>query len=268
MGDRRRLIVHYWRVWKRLAAMNFAIYSASRIEFFSYTLGKLLRMAFFFVFVFALFGNTQEIVGYSKGEVLLFFAVMNTLDIALQLIYRGLTQIPTTIRTGELDLILVRPISPFFWTAFRIFDFYDLTTVPATIFFVWYAIHSLSAPLSLEQIFFGCVFWILSFILSILINILIAASAFWITEIENGVCLYRDLVYMARFPPEVFPSGVQWVFMTILPILVITSFPTKALLNRLTLGEGIWAFVLVIGLGIFTRHVWIKAIRHYSSASA
>jgi ABC-2 type transport system permease protein len=268
MEDSFSFIKHHWRVWKRMIVMNFATYSASRVEFASYTCAKLLRMGFFLVFVFALFGNTKSIAGYSEAEVLLFFAVMNTLDIALQLIYRGLTQVPTTIRTGDLDLILVKPVSPFFWSAFRMFDLYDLVTLPAALFFLGYAIHRLATFPSPEQIFLGCFFWMISFILSLLLNILIAASAFWITEIENGVWLYRDLIYMARFPPEVFPGGVRWFFTFIIPILVIASFPTKALLHRLSLLEGLWALLLVIGLTLFTRWVWNKAISHYTSASA
>lgn len=248
--------------------MNFAMYSASRIEFITYIIAKLLRMAFFFVFVFALFGNTREIVGYSKAEVLLFFAIMNTLDIGLQLIYRGLTQVPVTIRTGELDLVLTRPLSPFFWSAFRMFDFYDLTTIPAAVFFLAYAIHLLPFSLNAMMILQGIFFWCVSFSIALLLNILIAAAAFWLTEVENMVWLYRDLAYMSRFPPNIFPTGIRWFFTLCIPILVVTTYPTKALLGHLSSLEMGWAILLVIGLTLFTHHIWQKAIKRYTSASA
>lgn len=266
--DARSSLKRYARVWKQMVIMNFATYSASRIEFICYLAGKLLRMGFFFVFVFALFSKTTSLMGYSKGEVLLFFATVNTLDIGLQLFYRGLTQVPNSIRNGDVDLVLNKPISPFFALSFRIFDVYDLMTIPPSIFFLGYAIHLLPFSLSAEQIALGIFFWFIALFLSYCLNIIFAACAFWITEIENGIWLYRDMVYMGRFPAEIFPAGVRAAFTIFIPILVITNFPVKALLGRLTWTEGIWGCAIALIIGYFTYALWNKALRHYTSASS
>lgn len=266
--DVRNTVQRSFRIWLRLVSAAFASNSASRLEFCCYVLSKLLRMGFFFAFAFALVGRQQHYAGYSQGEVLLFFAMMNVVDNILQLFYRGLTVLPRQVRTGDFDFVLSKPVSPFFWSTFHMFDFFDLTTVPATLGFLWYAIHLLPStpPLSAWLLSGFCLF--LGIILAFLLNILIATLAFWSPEIENGVWLYRDLSYVARFPMEIFPRGIQWTMTYLIPIFMIVSFPAKALMGRLSLDLIMASAVLTLLLTVFTYHLWKSGLARYTSASS
>lgn len=266
MGDSLK---RYAKIWWKLVGITFSISAASRIDFLGYILGKFIRMGFFLMFVIALFSHTQTIAGYDRGEVLLFFTVMNLIDIFVQLLwYRGFTDLQRLINKGDFDLILTKPISPLFWSAFRTFDLFDLTTLPVAFIFLSYAIHTLRTPLDLSHIMAGLFFFILSLILAFSVNVILAAISFWTTELDNAWWIYRDAVYVARFPPEVFPRGVRFVFTCIFPILVIVTFPTKALLGRLSPEWMLWGIIATAGFFLVAMVVWKKALKHYASASA
>lgn len=259
---------HYYRIWRQSVVMNFRTNTSSLLEFITYVIAKMLRMAFFFVFVFALFRNTKSIVGYTEGEVLLFFAVMNTLDISFQLLCRGLSTVPAMVRRGEFDVLCTKPISPFFFSCFKMFDFMDLATVPAALIFLGVAIQQLPNAIAFQQILLACICWICSLIMAISLNTIIASLAFWVTEIENGIWIYRDLVYVGRFPPEVFPSSIQSFFTYFIPILLIVATPAKALMGKASASILFLDILITVLLALLASLIWKKALRRYASASA
>ncbi len=225
-------------------------------------------MSFFFVFVFALFRNTSALVGYMRGEVLLFFAFMNTIDVMFQLTCRGLMLVPAMVRKGEYDTLLTKPVSPFFLTCFKLFDFMDLGTFVFAIGFLAYAIRDLPYALGGTQILIAAVCWICSFVMAVCLNILIAALSFWTTEIENGMWIYRDLVYVGRFPPEIYPVGIRKAFTYVLPILLIVSTPTLALIGRVQAPTLALMLCMTAILVLLSRFVWLQGLKRYTSASA
>ena len=263
-----KTIRRYARIWWRLVTLAFQNNSASRFEFFCYVFSKALRMLFFFAFAFALVGKNTGYAGYSKGEVLLFFAMMNVVDNGLQLIYRGLTILPRQVRTGEFDFVLTKPVSPFFWSTFSVFDFFDLTTIPITFSFLWYSVHLLPYAPSLSAWLLTLYCLVIGFILALLLNILTATASFWTPEFENGVWLYRDLSYISRFPMEVFPQGVRWFLTFVIPMFMIVAFPAKALMGRLSFDLVIASTLFTVVLGIFVRHLWKTGLSRYTSVSS
>lgn len=269
MEGKIKTLRRYLRIWRRSIVINFSILAASRLDFFTFVIAKLVRMGFFLVFVVALFGHVPRIAGYHKGEVLLFFAVMNFIDIFVQLVwYRGMTDLKRLISRGDFDLVLTKPMSPLFWTAFRIFDFFDLTTVPAAIAFLWYALHVLGRSFATPQILASILMLCLSLVLAFAINLILASITFWTTEIDNAWWIYRDTIYVARFPPTIYPIALRSIFTFVFPILVIVTYPTRALLGELSSLEVLWAVVATALFLAIAMLVWRKALQHYASASS
>lgn len=263
-----KTITHYYRIWKQSVLMNFRVNTASKIEFVCYVIAKVVRLGFFFVFIYALFRNTATVAGYARGEVLLFCAFMNTIDIAFQLFCRGLTTVPNMVRKGEYDILFTKPVSPFFLTCFKMFDFMDLATVGAALVFLVIALLELPYTLLPSNMLLAIVAWGCSLLMAIALNVMIAALAFWVTEIENGVWIYRDLVYVGRFPPEVYPEHIRQFFTFIIPILLIVAMPTQVLIGR---ARPTYFFVMggmTLVLLLVSRFVWQRALQRYTSASA
>ncbi|MBI3626804.1 ABC-2 family transporter protein, partial [Candidatus Uhrbacteria bacterium] len=99
-------------------------------------------------------------------------------------------------------------------------------------------------------------------------NLAIVSMSFWTTELENAWWLYRDIAYVSRFPPEILPVVIRAVFIFIVPILVVVSFPTKALLGLLSGPLIIWAIVCTAIFLALALKIWGHAIKRYTSASS
>ncbi len=255
-------------IWWRMAAANFAVIAVSRLDFYTFLSGKVLRMFFFFFFILALFSHVSVIAGYTRGEILLFFALMNMIDLLSQLFwFRGLTDVQRLIRLGEFDFILTKPVSSLLYSSFRIFDFFDLSTVPAMIFFIAYAFQAIG-PLPPEQIIAGIYLCITGLILAYSVVLILSSLNFWTTEIHNAFWLYRDAFYMAQYPPEVFPKGIQTAFTYYIPLFVIVSFPAKAFLGRLEFDGIVIATVITLIFFCAACGMWKIGLKHYASASS
>lgn len=256
------------RIWWRTAVVNFAIVASSRLDFYTFFAGKIMRMLFFFFFIIALFSHTPTIAGYARGEVLLYFALMNTVDVITQLFwFRGLTDVQRLIRMGEFDFILTKPVSSLLFPSFRIIDIFDLSTVPVVIGMLAYAFQSVG-PLSAGATFSGIYLSILSLVLAYAIVLALSSMNFWTTEVHNAFWIYREAFYMAQYPPEVFPRGIQTTFTYIIPLFVIIAFPTKAFLGRIGFDGMVVASSITLIFLFGAIWLWRLGLRHYSSASS
>ncbi len=258
----------YYRIWRRGVALHFSTLVVSRADFFFYFFGKMLRTLFFLVFLVSLFKVTNKVVGYSVGEVLLFFATMNLIDIVIQIVwYRGFYLLPNMVRSGEFDFFLTRPVSPLFMVAFHIFDLIDLMTLPVGLALVGYAI-SLLPPLSAAAWGGYLLFLANGFALAFAINIILASLTFYSVQSSNIWGFWRDLIYILRFPPEVFPYGVRIALTYVLPMLVIVAFPVKAALGRLSTPVAVYGLALSAAALVLAWKFWHRSLRAYSSASS
>lgn len=265
----RSFFRRYTRIWLQIVAMRFATLASARFDFFCYVIGKFVRMGFFFILVVGLFSHVNQIAGYTRAEVFLFFAIMNVLDILVQLFFfRGFSDFHRVVLKGDFDFVLSKPFSPLFWAGFRMFDFIDLTTVPVAALFLWYAFSQLGSRISIEQAILGSITLLIAVVLAFAVQTCFAAWTFWSANLNNTWWLYRHTTYALRFPSDIFPQAVQWLFTYIFPAIVIVIFPTKAFLGTLSTTAVVWLFVVTILWLIGAVLFWRRGVRHYTSASS
>lgn len=258
----------YYRIFQQANSNRFAIYAASRSDFVFFLLGKFLRMGFFVVLALSIFLHTKTLAGYDKGQVLMFFAVMNLIDILAQAFwYRGMYNLKDWIRRGKFDHYLIQPVSPLFKMAAMQMDLFDVITLPVAIGYIYFAWTLLPTTPSAIQILMALGMFVCSLILAFSTNLCLAAMAFWTTENESAWGLYRDSIYVARFPAEIFPSGIRAFFFYVIPVLAIVALPAKALMGLLDPTVIIVAVVLTIVWFVIGLTVWRAGLKHYTSAS-
>lgn len=261
-------IKRYWQIFKQATANRFAFATSDRLDFVAFVTGKLIRMAFFVVLAISLFQHTQSILGYSEGQVLMFFAIMNLIDVLVQAIwYRGLYGLKDFIRTGRFDQFLVQPVSPLFKLVGMQVDLLDLVTIPFAVAFVAFAWSRLPVAPDPLTVITALLLFICSLLLAFSLNVCIAALSFWTTETESAWGLYRDSLYVARFPSEIFPTALRSVFTFGIPILAIVAFPTKELLGLATPSMVPIAVCMTVAWLLVALSFWRFSLSHYTSAS-
>ncbi|HET6438432.1 MAG TPA: ABC-2 family transporter protein, partial [Anaeromyxobacter sp.] len=89
-----------------------------------------------------------------------------------------------------------------------------------------------------------------------------------VVKVDNLSFLFLSLYDAARWPADVFPLLLRVVFTFVVPLVVLTTIPAKALLGRVGPVEVLFT---AAGAGLFAllaRLVWLRSIGRYTSASS
>lgn len=263
----KSLLRRHARVWLRSASMAMQAQLSYRLGSLGFLLGKMVRLLFFFAFVMAVFNHVETVAGYSLVETALFFLTFNLVDMTAQIFFRGVYGARRIVTEGEFDFYLVQPCSPLFRMVCSMVDLIDVVTllpVLAMIGMVWTRLPSTPwtrcvayALLTLNGV--GLVF---------AVHVLVAALAVRTQEMENAIWIYRDVMFMGKFPVDVYARPVRWALTFVLPIAVMTTFPAKALLGLLSAAWAAYAFLLTAVCLALAAWFWLDSVKRYTSSSS
>lgn len=258
----------YFRVWWKLTTLTFASDLANRFAAVVYITGKLVRFLFFLLLLILLVGKTKILAGYDLNQVIFFFLTFNLIDILIQLLLRGVYHFRPLIVSGDFDLILTKPIHPLFRSLASHADIMDLITlVPLLGYMVYFLISG-----QIQFTFFGLILYILlifcSFIIGMALHIMVLAVGVLTTEVDHLIWIYRDMTGMGRFPIDIYREALRNFLIFVVPVGVIMTFPTKALMGLLSTQMILFSFFLAFILLFLSFGLWNYALKKYSSASS
>lgn len=177
------------------------------------------------------------------------------------------------IRKGTLDFVLLKPADAQFLVSTARFEPWHVIDAAGALALIALAVHrqhlatgaALPGGLQLAAaaVLLGC-----SVLMLYAVWLLVICAAFYVVRIDNLSYLFSSLFDFARWPRAVFRGALQVVFTYVLPLAVMTSFPTDALLGRLRPWQAAWAVAIAAGLLFLSRRVWRRAIASYTSASS
>ncbi|HTP52071.1 MAG TPA: ABC-2 family transporter protein, partial [Anaeromyxobacteraceae bacterium] len=72
----------------------------------------------------------------------------------------------------------------------------------------------------------------------------------------------------ARWPVSIFRGFFRVLFTVVIPLALMTTYPAEALLGRLPTATLALALAGTVLFAAFSRVVWLRAIRRYTSASS
>lgn len=258
----------YFRVWKQLVLLAFGSYISNRMEYGSYFLGKIVRFSFFLLMVVAIFSHTQNIVGYTKYQVIIFFLTAFLMDSLGQAFFRGIYLFRQDVQRANFDYVLVKPVNPLFFILARMTDLLDIMLLVPLIAMIVYTFSKLGALNNPMAILLYLFFVALGFVVVVSLHIISAAFTTWTMESEVFIWFYRTATFAALFPPEIFSHPIQLFFTFIIPIVIIVAVPAKALLGILTFKMALVAFAVAIAFFTGSLLLWKMSLKQYSSASS
>jgi len=258
----------YWSLFLQLAKMAFSTATVSKFDFWSFVIGKLVRIVLFLVLIVSLFRFTDNIVGFTKGQMILLYATMNLIDIIVQVFFfRGFHALQHEVRKGNFDFALTKPVDPLVLTTFRYVDLMDIVTLlPSVGILVWAIVEIGSATFS--QAIWYTLLSLNGLAIVYGIGLIFGGLTFYTTQMENIWMFYRHGMQMARFPVDIYSGFFRFTFTFILPIAVIVTFPAKAYFGILSLPFYLYSFGLSIVLIMFGKWFWNHALAKYQSASS
>ena len=261
------VLVKYWRIWKRTASMAMQAQLSYRLGSAGFLLGKMIRLVFFFAFMTAVFSHVETVAGYSLVETALFFMTYNLVDMTAQILFRGVYGARRTVSDGDFDFYLVQPCSPLFRMTCSSVDILDMVTIVPVIVMTGMVFARLpAAPWTAYAAY--ALLLVNGVALIYAIHALVAGLAVRTQELESAIWIYRDVMFMGKFPADVYSAWVRRALTFGVPVAVMTSFPAKALLGRLSWGWGLYALGLTAAALPLSWLFWRDSVARYTSSSS
>lgn len=230
--------------------------------------GKVFRLLLLFAFLYSILSATKSMAGYSKEQVIFFFLVFNISDLLIQFLFRGVYVFRQLVIDGRYDLDLLKPLPSFFRPLFGWTDVLDfMILIPLWTFSLYY-VASRGLINNFFDLFLFFVFLANSVLVGFAIHLFISGICIMTTEIDHLIWIYRDFTHMARFPTDIYQTGIQHMLTFVIPVVVLVTVPAKALMGLLTPQLALISFG-ISGLFVFiSLRFWKYALSKYTSASS
>ena len=263
------------RLYQRLIAMQVRAQLQYKINvgvdvftYLSVTSLEFCTMLIYFV-------QFPTMLGWHIGEVAMLAAVISFSFGLAELFGAGIDVFDETIRRGDFDRVLLRPISALILVASSEFRLRRLGRMTEGIlaFIVSLALlHGIDwTPLKVLALLMGVVSGALIFVSVLLMG---ATMCFWTvqtTELTNS--LYYGGREMLSYPITIYHQAIQRILLFVVPLAFGAYLPTCYLLNRpLPLGLPIWIVFLspltALAFAGTAAWLWRFGVRHYQSTGS
>jgi ABC-2 type transport system permease protein len=238
-----------------------------RLEFFLDGVMSVFWTASALVPLLVLFGARTSVAGWTWPEALLVVAAFTTLKGVLDgAIQPSLGNVVEHVRKGTLDFLLLKPVDAQFMVSTSRFEPWRGSDMWLGLLLFAWGFHAMGRTPTLGGVAAAGALLVAAVAILYSISILVISLAFFVVKVDNLIYLFISVYDAARWPASIFRGALAFVFTFVVPLAVMTTFPARALLGRLSTLE--WAGAMV-GAAVFSwlaRRVWVRSIGHYTSA--
>lgn len=215
-------------------------------------------------FIFQYSGHIGE---WNRSQFLFFASFMLIIDhLHMTFFSESFWEFSFSIRTGNLDFVLLKPISALFSLFFRYFR-------PASLFnFIvpWSSMiyFGIEAELSLISWLSIPFLALLGLTLILSIEILVSMLNFLTVEGYGVNFLRMQIQAMSRWPDFVFNYLSRKIFTLLIPVLMVGSYPIRFIFDNSRWMDLVYLIGTTGIIWILIQFTWKLGLRYYESASS
>ena len=194
-----------------------------RTSFLTQTFGMILNNASFIFFWKIMFNNVGPIAGYNFNDVMFIWGLTSSAFGFGNIIFGNCQGISRIIINGELDTFLLQPKDVYLSVLC------SKTAVPAWgDFFYGFILLFIIYGLDVQKFLFFTAFVIASGILYASLFAMVEALTFFLGNAQGLSRIAMELfITFSIYPDKIFPTGMRWLFYSILPTGFLIFIPLK-----------------------------------------
>ncbi|MEO0254077.1 MAG: ABC-2 family transporter protein [candidate division WOR-3 bacterium] len=241
---------------------------AFRLDAFLQILFGFLDSLFAFLFFQVVYSYVNSIVGFEKGEIYILTGTAYLLDSLYKSIFgAGIISLSQLVKEGRLEKYLIKPFNPKIIIALRDPRFDWFYRFPSYFALLVYGFYLLKTFPSFTDILLYLFSFLISFMIYLFLHYNIVLLTFWIIEVYNLYYIIYDFYDLARYPEKIYKGIFRKIFITIIPVIILSNYPVKFLLKERNFFFLFYqAFILFVFFIIF-EFMWKKGIRRYEGAT-
>lgn len=258
--------------WPRILASLVRLNAVEELQYRANFVASVLATAFWIataLLTLALFfRHTTRLGGWDYWEVVVLLGVFNALTGVIEAILRpGIGQLADDVKSGALDLVLVRPADAQLFVSFRRLDLWRVTDIVLGLALSGYALVRLGHVPTIWQSGAFLLALAAAAVVVYAIWVALMSLAFWFVAVENIAVLFDAVYEGARYPVSAYPGALRFVFVYLVPIAWATTVPASALTGRLSPAIGLGAAAVGAAAFLLSRLLWRTALKRYTGAS-
>ncbi|ACQ78808.1 protein of unknown function DUF990 [Beutenbergia cavernae DSM 12333] len=229
----------------------------------------LIEVAVGLVPALLVFQHTDEVNGWDVGLVI---AVTGMAQVAMALL--GAFVVPNQakmtdyVRRGELDGVLIRPVSTQWYAAVRWMQPSELWSGLAGLLLVAVGLAEAGARPSAADVALAALWFAVGLVAVALVWTNLGYLAFWLESVDSVTDLMATLLSAGRYPVAFFPAAVRTILLVVIPIGLATTLPVTALDGGSDPRFAVAGVGCVLAGALLTRWHFVVALRRYASASS
>ncbi|ACO45890.1 ABC transporter permease [Deinococcus deserti] len=211
--------------------------------------------------------GVQGVGGWTYREALLvtgFF--MLTEGFISVFVQPNMSKIAETIRTGNMDFTLLKPVDAQFNVSTRHLNVLRFPDILIGLGLLLYA--SAGLTVTVGGVLTAAVLYLSALVIVYCIWLGLSTTAFWFVKTQNVSELFNGVFGAARFPVSAFPVPVRFVLTFVVPVAFITTVPAQAVTGQISAPMALASPLVALVLCLLTRLLWRKAVASYTSASS
>lgn len=258
----------YWRVYRTFVSSSLVREMEFRANFFAKVLQNLVWIVFFLLILAVVYGNTTSVAGWQKGDAIVLAATVFLLTSLASALLFSVNEIPQQVRLGQLDFVITKPIDTQFWVSTRRFNFDQIGTLAAGTLLMVIGVRESHAVVGVLQWLAWAIHIGAALAIYYSFTLALMTTGIWLVRVDNLWVLADSVMQVARFPLDIYSTGVQRFLTFVVPLAFLSTAPARQIVRgfdatSLCIAVG-WAMLALV----LSRLFWQFALRHYGSASS
>lgn len=224
--------------------------------------------------ILILFSRFDRLGGWNVHQVVFLFGVSQIVFSIADTISNGIQTVPTLIREGEFDRVLIRPVASYLQAVVSDVSLRHLGMLIQGLGIFIYSIATLDITWTVGKVALLAVAIVSGVALFAALFTVEAILSFWTV---NSIEAINAFTYggsdLAQYPLHIFDRAIRWLFLWIVPIGFVVYYPALAILGLPDpLGlPGFAPYIAPLMALLFCAvigYAWQVGIRHYRSTGS
>ncbi len=251
------------KTYLRLLSLKISSRLSYKLDFFTTLISSLLWSLASPLFIILLYQSGASYPDWNFNEILLFIGIYTALfGLGRAFFYNFFFNTGADVRTGYLELTLIKPVDELVLLLGKSFDWESLSEVLAGSLIAIYAFIQLSLS---PNIFLFLVYIGLALLFYFSMILLISSLIMKYVQVTRLIEIVERFMDIASHPKNVYPRVVQTGFSIFIPLFIISYYPASALIGF----ELVYPFTIILTTLIFfmlSLYIWRKSIKNYTGA--
>ena len=248
-------------IWRQ-SIQEFLIYRTTSIITF------ILALAFLVIELITgtiYFSENRSIPGWTENEYFILITFVNSSMYMYNTFFiLGHEELNEDILEGNLDYVLIRPVSSYWLSAGRKIDFPSIFNFLITFILLLNFLNK--ENVTLIQVIVICFLILVTAFFIFVLNQIFLSFLFWFNGVSELGGIIEDLFSFASRPKKIFPRIIQNIFVFLFPVLLATNISNQFLKKGIN-SYFFYYLVLIAVFYIISRILWKFGLNRYTSSN-